>query len=161
MDANEQFPTSEPLRASRIPIAQLSPSLEHFSESSIHASVTLLWPYSSSTKSLSLLLTEPDFRLRHSNGQVKAVFHGHIAESVAQSHIGIGDSVYLSLNGARLSDNVTAPGTPGRSVAWDMHFDDRVFLEVLRLRSSQENVVISLTRYPDMALIESFVDCES
>ncbi|KAE8328925.1 hypothetical protein BDV39DRAFT_59413 [Aspergillus sergii] len=132
MDANEQFPTSEPLRASRIPIAQLSPTLEHFSESSIHASVTLLWPYSSSTKTLSLLLAEPDFRLRHSNGQVKAVFHGHIAESVAKSQIGIGDSIYLSLNGARLSDNVTAPGTPGRSVAWDIHFDDRVFLEIWR-----------------------------
>ncbi|KAB8234723.1 uncharacterized protein BDW43DRAFT_299428 [Aspergillus alliaceus] len=132
MDAHEQSPISEPLRASRIPIAQLSPTLEDFSRSSIHACVTLIWPYSSSTKSLSLLLAEPDFRLRHSNGQIKAVFHGPIAESVAQSRIGIGDSVYLDLAGARFSNCVAAIGTPGKSVAWDVHFDDRVSLEIWR-----------------------------
>ncbi|KAF5867130.1 hypothetical protein ETB97_004050 [Aspergillus alliaceus] len=132
MDAHQQSPISEPLRASRIPIAQLSPTLEDFSRSSIHACVTLIWPYSSSTKSLSLLLAEPDFRLRHSNGQIKAVFHGPIAESVAQSRIGIGDSVYLDLAGARFSNCVAAIGTPGKSVAWDVHFDDRVSLEIWR-----------------------------
>ncbi|KAE8355770.1 hypothetical protein BDV28DRAFT_24256 [Aspergillus coremiiformis] len=132
MDANKHSSISEPLHTSCIPIAQLSPTLELSSDHSIHASVILIWPYSSSTKSLSLLLAEPDFRLRYSNGQVKVVFHGHIAESVARSQVGIGDSVYLSLAGVRFLNSVAAIGTPGKSVTWDVHFDDRVFLEIWR-----------------------------
>lgn len=130
MDADEQLPISKPLRSSRIPIAQLSPTADNLQGSAIHATVTLLWPYSSSTKSLSLLLAEPDFRLRHSNGQVKVIFHGPVAEDVAKSQIGIGDEVCLDLAGSRLVSNETAVQTPGKCVAWDVHFDDRVFLEV-------------------------------
>lgn len=92
----------------------------------MRAVVTLVWPYSSTTKSLSLLLAEPDFRLRRSNGQVKVVFHGPVAEKVAESHAGIGDEIVLSLAGSRFVDNNAA----GNYVAWDLHFDDRVFLEV-------------------------------
>lgn len=88
--------------------------------------VTLVWPYSSATKSLSLLLAEPDFRLRRSCGQVKAIFHGCVAEKVAKTHAGIGDEVALSLAGSRLVEN----GATGNCVAWDVHFDDRVSLEV-------------------------------
>ncbi|PLB51907.1 hypothetical protein P170DRAFT_471831 [Aspergillus steynii IBT 23096] len=132
MDAAEQLPISKPLRSSRIPIAQLSPTADNLQASAIHATVTLLWPYSSSTKSLGLLLAEPDFRLRRSNGQVKVIFHGPVAKDVAKSKIGIGDDVCLDLAGSRFVSNDAAVQTPGKCVAWDVHFDDRVFLEVSR-----------------------------
>ncbi|KAL5355341.1 hypothetical protein BJX96DRAFT_141139 [Aspergillus floccosus] len=130
MDANQSQPPGQ--GQDQIPIAQLSPAVENLSRSSIHATVSLLWPYSSSTKSLGLLLAEPDFRLRRSNGQVKVIFHGHIAESVAASSLGIGDDVFLGLEGARFLDNQATTQTPGKCVTWDLHFDDRVLLEVFR-----------------------------
>lgn len=130
-DSNEQPPTSGPLgHSTMIPIAQINPELDNIAESSIRATVTLVWPYSSSTKAFSCLLAEPDFRLRRSNGQVKVVFHGAVAENVAKSQVGIGDGVALSLAGSRLEKNETATQTPGRFVAWDVHLDDRVHLEV-------------------------------
>jgi hypothetical protein len=114
----------------KVPIAQLSPTLEQPEEKCIHATVTLVWPYSSSTKSLALLLAEPDFRLRRLNGQVKAVFHGRIAEKVAGSLVGIGDNVRLALKGLNFVENGTTAQTPGRSIAWDVHFENNVSLEV-------------------------------
>lgn len=129
MDSNDQPPKSELLRSTTIPISQLSSARE---ENSIHTVVSLVWPYSSSTKCLSLLLSELDFRLRRSNGQVKVTFHGVVAEKVAKTQVGIGDEMILSLAGSRLIDSEDATQTPGRRVAWDVHFDSRVFLEVLR-----------------------------
>lgn len=131
-DSNEQLPTPEPPgHSTMIPIAQINPELDHLTESSIRATVTLVWPYSSSTKAFSCLLAEPDFRLRRSNGQVKVIFHETVAENVAKTQVGIGDEVLLSLAGSRLEKNETAAQTPGRFVAWDVHLDDRVHLEVL------------------------------
>ncbi|KAF9887289.1 hypothetical protein FE257_010284 [Aspergillus nanangensis] len=131
MDGNAPFPTtSEHLHPNKIPIAQVSPTDISLSKSSVHAAITLLWPYSSSTKTLGLLLAEPDFLLRRSNGQVKVIFHGHVAENVAKSKVGIGDEVYLSLEGARFVNNETTTQTPGKCIAWDLHFDDRVLLEI-------------------------------
>ncbi|OJJ69382.1 hypothetical protein ASPBRDRAFT_198061 [Aspergillus brasiliensis CBS 101740] len=134
MDAHEQQPpVSEPLRSTTpIPIAKLAPALDNLSDSSIHAVVTLLWPYSSSTRSLSLLLAEPDFRLRRTNGQVKVVFHGLVAEEVAKSHVGIGDTVHIRLAGSRFVDNEVSKQTPGRCIAWDINFDCGVFIEIWR-----------------------------
>lgn len=114
----------------KVPIAQLSPALEQQGEKGINAAVTLVWPYSSSTKSLSLLLAEPDFRLRRSHGQVKAIFHGRVAEEVAGSHLGIGDAVRLSLKGAKFVAPDTSAEIPGRYVAWDLHFTNEVSLGV-------------------------------
>lgn len=114
----------------KVPIAQLSPTLNELDEKCIHGTVTLVWPYSSSTRSLGLLLAEPDFRLRRSNGQVKAVFHGRVAEKVAESHIGIGDSVRACLKGSEFTTNDASTQTPGRSVPWDINFNNGVWLEV-------------------------------
>ncbi|KAL4939257.1 hypothetical protein BDV06DRAFT_38703 [Aspergillus oleicola] len=134
MDTPDRAPVAEPLSstATAIPIAQLSPELDRLRQSSINAVVTLLWPYSSSTKSLSLLLAEPDFRLRRPNGQVKVFFHGHVAQDVARTHIGIGDNVRLSLAGSRLEKNDAATQAPGRGISWDVHFDASAFIEVWR-----------------------------
>lgn len=114
----------------RVPIAQLSPDLEQLDEKSFLAAIALVWPYSSSTKSVSLLLAEPDFRLRGAKGQIKVTFHGHVAEKVAESHVGIGDTVCLALKGTKFVSNEAVQKTPGRSVAWDAHFENGVSLEV-------------------------------
>lgn len=114
-----------------IPIAQINPAFDQLAGSSIRATVTLVWPYSSSTKSFSVLLAEPDVRLRRTNGQVKVTFHALVAERIAETHVGIGDEVVLGLSGCRLEENGTATQTPSRYVAWDVHFDDRVHIEVI------------------------------
>jgi hypothetical protein len=130
MDAIEQPPAPNALgKLTKVPIIQLSPDLEQLADKLILAAVILVWPYSSSTKSFSILLAEPDFRLRSSNGQVKVTFHGRVAEKVAESHVGIGDSVCLGLNGSKFIRNQAAPG---RSIAWDAHFENGVSLEVIR-----------------------------
>lgn len=132
IDGADQPPApNAPPQLAKIPIAQLSPTLEQSQEKCIEATVTLVWPYSSSTKSLSLLLAEPDFRLRRLHGQVKVIFHGRVAEQVAASHVGIGDNICLALKGSHFVANDTAAQTPGRCVAWDVHFDHGLSLEVI------------------------------
>lgn len=131
MDFDDHHPPSVPASAC-VPIAQISPALDRLETHSIRAVVTLVWPYSSATRSLSLLLAEPDFRLRRANGQVKVIFYGFAAERIAKTQVGIGDEVTLSLAGSRLVNNEKT----GNCLAWDVHFDDRVFLEVLPNRIS-------------------------
>ncbi|KAJ5134491.1 Telomere end binding protein [Penicillium atrosanguineum] len=141
MDATDSTALALPT-LTRIPIAQLSPTLEQLEEKCILATVSLVWPYSSSTKSLSLSLAEPDFRLRRSNGQVKATFHGRIAEKVAESHVGIGDTVRLALKDAGFVGNDAATQTPGRNVAWDLQFDNGVSLEINLSSKNLSTVII-------------------
>lgn len=144
MDATDQPVAPATLaQFTKVPIAQLSPTLEQIQEKCIDATVTLLWPYSSSTKSLSLLLAEPDFRLRRSHGQVKATFHGQTAERVATSHVGIGDNVRLALKGTKFVENDTATQTPGRYVTWDLHFESGLSLEV--------SSIVNITKMSRMA----------
>ncbi|KAJ5602504.1 hypothetical protein N7537_005460 [Penicillium hordei] len=147
MNAIEQSPKQPPApnalaHLTRVPIAQLSPDIEKLAERSFLAAVALVWPYSSSTKSVSLLLAEPDFRLRGAKGQIKATFHGRVAEKVAESHVGIGDTVCLALKDIKFVSNDGVHQTPGRSVAWDAHWENGVFLEIYR--SSQPPLVISV-----------------
>ncbi|KAJ5649692.1 uncharacterized protein N7484_003415 [Penicillium longicatenatum] len=142
MDIADQPPAPNAPQLAKIPIAQLSPTLEQSQEKCIEATVTLVWPYSSSTKSLSLLLAEPDFRLRRLHGQVKVIFHGRVAEQVAASHIGIGDNICLALKGSNFVANDTATQTAGKYVAWDVHFDHGLSLEINR--PSEEASKISI-----------------
>ncbi|KAI2710706.1 hypothetical protein CBS147354_8546 [Penicillium roqueforti] len=143
MNAIEQSPASNALaQLTRVPIAQLSPDLEKLAEKSFLAAVALVWPYSSSIKTVSLLLAEPDFRLRGARGQIKVTFHGRVAERVAESHVGIGDTVSLALKDIKFVSNEDAQKTPGRSVAWDAHFENGVSLEIYR--SSQPPLIISV-----------------
>ncbi|GLB01865.1 hypothetical protein AtubIFM57258_000275 [Aspergillus tubingensis] len=163
MDAHEQQPpVSEPLRSTTpIPIAKLAPELENLSDSSIHAVVTLLWPYSSSTRSLSLLLAEPDFRLRRTNGQVKVVFHGLVAEEVAKSHVGIGDTVYIRLAGSRFVDNGVSNQTPGRCIAWDINYDDGVSIEIWRSSQHLSTVQVDRPSSPPPTIDNAIEDAPS
>jgi hypothetical protein len=89
-----------------------------------------VWPYSSSTRALSLLLAEPDVRLRKGKGQVKVTFHGPSAEAVAKGQVGIGDTVQLGLEGAQWIQSSENVSTPGKKVEWDLVFDGRADLDV-------------------------------
>ncbi|KAF3395908.1 hypothetical protein F1880_007009 [Penicillium rolfsii] len=142
--SDEPAQLAPPTRLTKTPIAHLSPTLEQPENRCIYGTVSLVWPYSSSTKSLGLLLAEPDFRLRRSNGQVKAVFHGRIAESVAEEHVGIGDIICLSLKYSTLTPNDAGSQTPGRNIAWDVHFERGLTLEVDRSSQGLPSVSIEV-----------------
>jgi hypothetical protein len=111
-------------------IADLSPSLEPASSSSIKAIVTLLWPYSSSTRSFSFILAEENVRLRNSRGQVRVVLHGSSAKAAAGSKLGIGDIVILKLEGVEWKEHDDSVRTPGRTLDWELEFRERIVLEV-------------------------------
>jgi hypothetical protein len=148
MDATDDSTAAHALPSlTKVPIARLSPTLEQLEEKCILATVSLVWPYSSSTKSLSLSLAEPDFRLRRSNGQVKAIFHGRVAEKVAETQVGIGDTVRLALKGADFVGTDAATQTPGRNVAWDLHFDNGVSIEVLWTRSPHISFKLLISKF--------------
>lgn len=126
------------------PIAQLNPELRH-DESSVTGIVTLIWPYASSKQTISLLLVEPDFRLRSSRGQVRVNFHGSSAKAVARSGLRSGDQLLLSLEGAQWAKDSTAATTPGRAIDWELEYGERLVLQVRRLR---ERLRIATERFP-------------
>lgn len=116
------------------PIADLYPSVENARQRCVRAVVILLWPFSPSTSQCSLLLSEPDFRLRRFKGQFKAVFHNTAAKGIASSTIEIGDTVVLSLDGVnwKVVDSKNAVST--RGIGWDLEFTDRLLVEVIKNR---------------------------
>ncbi|ODH52776.1 hypothetical protein GX48_00970 [Paracoccidioides brasiliensis] len=128
------------------PLAQLSPSLDNLRERHIRAVVILLWPYSSLRKQFSLILSEPDFRLRDKNGQVKISFRDASAEAVAKSEIGIGDTVVLSLYGAKWLEGKAEIGTPGKCIDWDVAFSNRLLLEIYRDSKLFKTVEVEVPR---------------
>ncbi|KAI9847950.1 MAG: hypothetical protein M1837_001467 [Sclerophora amabilis] len=121
---------ASPLTPSHISIAQLTPLLSSPASSSIRAIVTLVWPYSSSRRTLTLLLAEPDSRLRQSHGQVKVQFTGSSAEAVAKSRVGIGDDIVLSLEGVEWIKDETTIRTPGKDVECALRFAERLLLQI-------------------------------
>lgn len=114
---------------SSTPIAQLNPDVRP-DESSVTGIVTLIWPYASSKTTFSLLLVDPDFRLRSSRGQVRVHFQGSSAKTVASSGISSGDQLLLSLRGAQWAKNPAAASTPGRGIDWELQFGERLVLQV-------------------------------
>ena len=118
-----------------VPIAQLHPAIETQS-SAIKGIVSLIWPYSSVNRSLSLLLVESDFRLRRQKGQVRITFNGSSAKAVAKSGISSGDVMLLSLEGVQWAKDGATLMTPGRSLEWELKFEEKA---VLRVRNLSEN----------------------
>lgn len=133
------------LASERIPIATLHPSLPTPATKSITSIVTILWPYSSSTRTCALLLAEPDFRLRRRRGQVRVQFFGDAAYAVATSQLGIGDKVILKLAGAQWlqsSGEEEVVRTPGKSVEWELGFKNRLAMLVTRDGKQFANVEV-------------------
>ncbi|KAH0559330.1 hypothetical protein GP486_004156 [Trichoglossum hirsutum] len=114
---------------SLLPIAQLDPLLSSHPSRSIRAVVTLIWPYSSSKRSISFLLAEPDFRLRRNRGQVRVHFHGSAAKAVSRCGVVSGDVVSLGLEGAEWL-RAEAVATPGKGIDWDLSFAERLLMEL-------------------------------
>ncbi|KAK5683266.1 hypothetical protein LTS10_004797 [Elasticomyces elasticus] len=110
----------------------LAPDAAPPAEASIRGIVTLLWPYSSSTKSCALLIADPDFRLRKQRGQVRVRFHGEVAAAVARARLGIGDEVVLRLQGASWEQDVSTATTPGRNVGGELSFERHLDLRIAR-----------------------------
>ncbi|KAF2021386.1 hypothetical protein BU24DRAFT_487819 [Aaosphaeria arxii CBS 175.79] len=116
-----------------IPIAKIEPQLSDLYSKSFKAVVTLLWPYSSSTRQCALLLAEPDFRLRRKKGQVRVRFSSSSAKAIAQTGIGIGDEVILELRGAQfVQEDTDAVRTPGRSIDWELSYSQTLVVQISR-----------------------------
>ncbi len=113
-----------------IPIAQLNPELAAPATRSIKAVVALTWPYSSATGSVAFLLSEPDFRLRRTRGQVRVRFSGSSAKTIATSGIASGDEVILCLDGVEWISNDASVVTPGRGIEFELRFTERLLLQV-------------------------------
>ncbi|KAL8711451.1 MAG: hypothetical protein Q9220_004109 [cf. Caloplaca sp. 1 TL-2023] len=121
---------TDPERADRIAIAQLSPSVDPKNQV-LEGVVTLIWPYSASSKAFSILLAESDFRLRRQNGQVRVRFTGPSAEAASKCNVQSGDRIILSLLGVRW-EKETSKSTPGSRIEWELHFTDRLILKTQR-----------------------------
>lgn len=115
--------------STRLHIADICTSTR-LSTHHIEAYVVLVWPYSSLTKELSLLLAERDVNLRRATGQVKVTFHNTCAEQVAASRVGIGEDVKLGLVSAQLIEENEQVSTPGRKAAFTLHYSKSVDLQV-------------------------------
>ena len=110
--------------AEAVPIANLRPNIRNSSERHILGVVTLIWPYSSATRSSSLLLVEPDFRLRAKRGQVRIQLQGSSAKALSKAGIASGDELSLSLSGARWAEDKATNSTPGRSIDWSLSYGE-------------------------------------
>ena len=128
-----------------LPIAALQPSVDPVNNA-VRGIITLVWPYSASKQTTSILLAEPDFRLRKHKGQVRVEFHGSSAKSVARSGLTSGDEVVLRLSGVKWVENTVSRQTPGRSVDWELHFGQKVDLQVKIRRHVLELHSLTLVR---------------
>lgn len=128
-DLPDGEPASPSLETATVtPIAELGPHLTNTATRATKGVVTIVWPYSTVTKSLSFVLAEPDFRLRREKGQVRVTFSGPCAKAVAEASIGGGDEVLLSLDGVEWVDN-DVPG-PGKPLEWQARFPSGALLKV-------------------------------
>ena len=123
--------------ATTLPIAQLQPGLDNDS-TTVNGIVTLIWPYALHSQTLSLLLVEPDFRLRRHRGQVRVHFHGSSAKALSRSAIASGDQLLLSLRGAGWAKDTLAASTPGRGIEWELRYGERLVLQVQQLQCTIE-----------------------
>lgn len=114
-----------------VPIAELRPDLDNLKERAVTGIVTIVWPYASSTRSVSLLLVEPDFRLRARRGQVRLCFDGSSAKAISKAGISSGDQLCLHLKGVEFSNDETTASTPGRSIGWKLHYGEILELKVI------------------------------
>ena len=117
-----------------VPIAQLDPKLEAPRKRCVKAVVALIWPYASSRHDLTVLLAEPDMRLRSKGGQVRVHFAGPSARAVAEARIAGGDELLLGLEGVEWLEETELLSTPGTRVQWELRFSQRLCLEVIKAR---------------------------
>ena len=113
-----------------VPIAELHPNIPSRDERTVSGVVTLIWPYASSTETLTLLLVEHDFRLRARHGQARITFNGSSARAILRAGISSCDRVTLSLKGAEFSIDESTTSTPGKGIKWGLHYGEYLEGEV-------------------------------
>ncbi|KAL8840816.1 MAG: hypothetical protein Q9176_003663 [Flavoplaca citrina] len=118
-------------QSDHIAIALLDPSATG-SGRKVRGIVTLIWPYSVSNQAFSILLAEPDFRLRRQRGQVRVQFRGSSAKALARCDVQSGDLVDLTLSHAQWEKEESTSGTPGRGIEWELRFGEKVVLQIQR-----------------------------
>ena len=133
---------------SRIPIAHLQPSLDP-TVGFVEGLVTLIWPYSSSNRWTSILLAEPDFRLRRSCGQVRISFIGASAKAIAKSGLTTGDRVSVRLTAALWLPEDTAGTTAGRGPGWELQYGQRLLLQVWQESTTCASFTNKIIRSPE------------
>ncbi|KAL1593883.1 hypothetical protein SLS60_010616 [Paraconiothyrium brasiliense] len=114
-----------------IPIAELKPELPALESKQICGVVTLIWPYSSSARQFAFLLSDPNFRRRRKDGQVRVRFSGSSARAIASTNVGIGDEVVLSLRGVEFVGEKDVH-TPGRSIPWELAYKQTLSSKIMR-----------------------------
>ncbi|KAL8828942.1 MAG: hypothetical protein Q9170_006383 [Blastenia crenularia] len=124
-----------------VAIAQLDPSLDGV-ERVVEGVVTLIWPFSASNKSFSILLAEADVRLRRQKGQVRIHFTGSIASAVSRCDPKSGDHITLHLLGAQWEKDETVSKTPGRGIDWQLRFEQRLTIQIRR--ENQEPIHLNI-----------------
>lgn len=115
-----------------ISIAQLDPESPTGRNGVVEGIVTLVWPYASLTHSLSLLLVDPDFRLRRDHGQVRLYFFGPSARAVANAGIKSADRLVVDLKGALFAKSVHENVLPRLGIQWELHYQDQLVLQIHR-----------------------------
>ena len=120
------------------PIPSLSPLTTDGTITYIQGRVTLIWPYSSTSRSTSILLTSPDPRQREKKGQVRIIFQGSSARAVTRTSLIAGDQLAIRLLGVQWlpakDDDTGGVQTPGQGLEWTLVFGQRIVLEVSEAR---------------------------
>jgi hypothetical protein len=120
-----------------LPIAALEQRPHDPESLSVKGLVTLIWPFSASSRKFAFLLAEADFRLRHQKGQIRIQLSGAAALELARSRIEIGDQIELRLRGAKWVEREGGVvSTPGRSVGFELRFSNELHMEVFVLGDS-------------------------
>lgn len=111
-----------------LPLASLSPTSSNSTSSTyITAVVTLIWPFSSSSRTLSIVASEQNPILRRSKGQLRVNFHGPAATGVDAHGLQSGDHVCISLDGAHWEE---LAGASSRDVPWAVSFEKKLTMKV-------------------------------
>lgn len=108
-------------------LAALDPAAIAEMSAYLSAVVTLKWPFSPSSSSLSITASEEDFRLRLVRGQLRVNFNGLCAGAVEARGLQIGDKVMISLEGASCEELANATS---RDVPWVLAFTSRLVMKV-------------------------------
>lgn len=111
------------------PIAQLNPELPT-QTITVRGVVTIVWPYSSTTSSLSFTIAEPEYRLRRPKGQIRVNFAGHIAKEVSSSGIGSGDELVIYLDGVEWEAEAANRRLSSAGHEWQLKFSQKLRLQV-------------------------------
>lgn len=101
-----------------------------FTDRFLEADIVLVWPYSTLTQEAGFLVAEKDVLLRKTKGQVRVTFYGSCAREVAQLKAGVGDTLRVSLDTARLVEEQDEISTPGKKAGFAIKYQHAVNAEV-------------------------------